>query len=157
MSPNHFFIRVEDGKNFKNSKYLVWGTRRKNLGFVENMRAGDVLWFVTAKPYGGVIIAMAEFVDFYDRAQEPLNSIHKKSNEEMGWTGDKPWDIQIHYKNLYDIEWKQIPFVIGISLGIMEFKAGVRTQILAKYPEMDPDHLFTGFKTFCQPTFVSSR
>jgi hypothetical protein len=157
MSPNHFFVRTEDGKNFKNSKYLIWGTTMANLPQVKHMRQGDVLWFVTAKPYGGVIIAMAEFVDFYDRTQEPLISIHTHTNEEMGWTGDKPWDVQIHYKNLYDIEWKQIPFVLANCHGILEFRNGVKAQILAKYPDLNPDALYTGFKTFCQPTFTVSK
>jgi len=101
----HWIIRVGDGINLKNSKFMVWGIKRgKNdsyLGMVKKFKKGDVLWFLTSKKFGGKIIYMAEYECFYDKKEEPLVPINTFSNKELGWIGDEDWDIQVHYNNLY--------------------------------------------------------
>jgi hypothetical protein len=101
----HWIIRVKDGKNFRNSTSPRWGMKRGNKPIVQQMNAGDILWFLTSKPYGGTFIGMAEFVRTSDvTEEEPLIPLH--TTEEMGWDGneDNEWPIHIHYKNLFDTE-----------------------------------------------------
>jgi len=108
---NHWIIRISDGINFKNSKYLFWGVKRgKNdclKSIVKKFKEGDILWFITNKKNGGKIIGMAEYVNFFDKKDEPLISINSISNEEQNWT-EGEYDIQIHYKNLYNTEKQNI-------------------------------------------------
>jgi hypothetical protein len=71
------------------------------------MEKDDVLCFLTPKRHGGKVIAMAKFISYYDREDEPLIHVNTVSNEEQGW-GEGKWDIQIHYDLLrytddYDI------------------------------------------------------
>jgi hypothetical protein len=101
---NHWIIRVKDGKNFKNSKYPIWGLKQHWESHVKNLQIGDILWFLTNKESAGKFIAMAEFRRYYRRQDEPLMYIHTCSNEEQKWIGDEDWDIQIEYINMYDIE-----------------------------------------------------
>jgi hypothetical protein len=37
------------------------------------MNRGDILWFMTSKKYGGKLIGMSEYCEFYDRSDEPLH------------------------------------------------------------------------------------
>ena len=104
----HFFVRVGDGKNFINSKHPIWGLK-SNRGVIKTfinkqMNSGDIIWFITSasatkKPY--IVIGMAEYVDVFDRLDENLIAVNTYSNEEMGWTLNTNWDIQIYYKKLY--------------------------------------------------------
>jgi hypothetical protein len=104
----HFFIRVGDGVNFKNSNYPTWGLKSNNGStktyIKKNMAKGDILWFITStsatkKP--SIAIGMAEYNEIFDRNDERLIKLNTYSNEEMGWTTDNSWDIQISYQNLY--------------------------------------------------------
>ena len=49
---------------------------------------------------------MGEFINSYNREEEPLIMIHTKTNEELGWSGDEDWVIQIKYKNLVNTSGK---------------------------------------------------
>ena len=53
----HWLIRVQDGENFRNSKYPCWGVKRGNQDciktIVNKFKKGDILWFMTSKKYGG--------------------------------------------------------------------------------------------------------
>ena len=127
VSPvKHWIIRVNDGENFKNSNYPFWGVKRGRKGciktIVTKIKPGDILWFLTSKPYGGKIIAMSEFTCFYDREDEPLIPIHTYSNREQNWKGDEKWDIQIHYTNLYITEKQNISAVIQCGGIIVEYE-----------------------------------
>ena len=123
MSKNHWIIRVGDGENFYRSKNPFWGVIRHWKPKVKKMKPGDILWFLTNKDYGGQIIAMAEYTGFYDRRDEPLLSIHTCTNEEQNWIGDKPWDIQIHYTNVYDTKNKTfLQLVIHCQSSIIDYK-----------------------------------
>ena len=105
-----YIIRVNDGLNLRNSKYPYWGIKRTGgqKTIVQKMEKDDVLCFLTSKPHGGKVIAMAKFTAYYDRKDEPLIHVNTVSNEEQGWCGGEAWDIQIHYDLLrytddYDI------------------------------------------------------
>lgn len=125
----HWLIRVKDGKNFKNSKYQFWGIKKGKGGsiktIVDKFKIGDILWFFTSKKYGGKIIGMAEYTCYYDREKEPLIPIHTYSNNEQNWEGNEEWNLQIHYKNLYDTEDQNIEAIVqcgGVILNYETFK-----------------------------------
>jgi len=111
-TPKLWIIRVNDGENFRNSKFPFWGVKRGKGGciktIVKKIKNGDILCFMTSKKYGGKIIGMSEYRGFYDRVDEPLIQLHTKTNEEQNWKGDEEWDIQIHYCNLYITERQNI-------------------------------------------------
>lgn len=113
MSPTHWIIRVKDGVNFRNSKHPRWGMKRGNKPVVQQMNAGDILWFLTSKAYGGCFIGMAEFVRASDiTEEEPFIQLH--TTEEMGWEGDADdeWPIHVHYKNLFNTEKLNFKFIV---------------------------------------------
>jgi hypothetical protein len=121
----HWIIRVNDGYNFRNSKYPFWGVKRGKNGcmktIVKKIKNGDILWFMTSKKYGGIIIGMSEYTGFYDRNDEPLLQINTKTNEEQNWKGDDDWDIQMHYSNLYITEKQNITGCIQCGGNILEY------------------------------------
>ena len=136
----HWIFRVNDGKNFRNSKFPFWGTKKGKNGciktIISKIKTGDIIWFLTSKLYGGKIIGMAEYIGFYDRMDEPLISIHTKTNEEQGWIGDEPWDIQIHYCNLYNTEKQNIKACIqcgAIILNYEKFKSKMNEDLIEHY------------------------
>lgn len=89
---------------------------------VGKIKIGDILWFMTSKTFGGKIIGMAEYTDFYDRNDEPLIQINTMTNEQQNWKGNELWDIQIHYKNLYITEKQNITGCIQCGGNILEYK-----------------------------------
>lgn len=115
----HWIIRVGDGENFRNSKYPFWGIKRGKNGniksIINKMIKGDILWFITSKPYGGKIIGMSEYCHFYDKSDEPLLQINTKTNAEQNWEGDESWSIQMNYCNLYITEKQNIDCCIQCS------------------------------------------
>lgn len=123
MNKNHWIIRVNDGENFRNSKYPFWGVKRGggSKTTVSKIIIGDILWFMTSKPFGGKIIGMAEYTGFYDRNDEPLIQINTMTNEQQNWKGDDKWDIQIHYKNLYITEKQNITGCIQCAGNILAY------------------------------------
>lgn len=119
----HWLIRVADGVNFKNSKYAFWGLKRgKNVkAIIQRMNRGDIIWFFTSKIYGGKIIGMAEYVNLYDRSDEPLLQIHTLTNEEQNWIGTDDWDLQIHYTKLYNTEKQNLTICIQCSACVIVY------------------------------------
>ena len=146
---NHWIIRTNDGVNFKNSNYPVWGVvRGKNNQIkttVSKIKEGDILWFITSKKHGGKIIGMAEYICFYDRKEEPLISIKTYTNEEQNWTGNGEWDIQLHYKNLYETERQDIKISISSQSPILNYKTFKNTGI------PDLENHYKGFKFYATP------
>ena len=112
----HWLIRVGDGINFQNSNHAMWGCKRGRNNCIKSIilkiNEGDILWFITNQNNGGKIIGMSEFISCYDRNEEPLLEINTYSNEDMGWIGNEDWDIQIHYKNLYETKRQDIKICI---------------------------------------------
>ena len=98
---SHYIFRVGDGNNFRNSIHPFWGVKAGRndciKGFIKKFQPGDVLWFMTSKPYGGKIIAMSEFKEYYDRRDEPLIKIHTLSNEEQNWEGAEDDEIPLRH------------------------------------------------------------
>lgn len=121
MERAHWIIRVGDGKNFKKSKCPIWGMKRCHKTCVKKMNKGDVLWFLTSKAYGGMVIGMSEFVGWNDRQDEPIIQMKTISNYDNGWEGDEKWDIQIEYTNLYLIEKQNIAFSLQCASTIMSY------------------------------------
>lgn len=108
---NVWIIRVGDGVNFRNSiRHHIWGLTKRWTAYVEKFVPGDLLCFATSKNSGGYIIGIGEFVESYNRENEPLVQIHTKSNTELGWIGrgeNEDWNIQIKYKNLVNTSGKE--------------------------------------------------
>lgn len=98
----HWIFRIGDGKNFRNSKFSIWGVKRKYKSTIEKINCGDIIWFLLSKKYGGKIIAMAEFCKFYDNESEPLLKINTITNKEQNWEEGENWDLLVYYCNLYD-------------------------------------------------------
>jgi hypothetical protein len=121
-----WIIRVNDGENLRNSKYPFWGVKRGRNGcmktIVNKIKMGDILWFMTSKPYGGRLIGMSEYSGVYDRNDEPLLQINTKTNEEQNWKGNECWDIQIQYCNFYDTEKQNITGCIQCGGNILEYE-----------------------------------
>jgi len=135
-----WLIRVGDGENLRNSKYPFWGVKRGKNGsiktIVNKMLIGDIICFMTSKPYGGKIIGMCEYTGFYDRKDEPLLQIDTKANIEQNWKGDDLWDIQIHYTNLYITEKQNILSCIrcgGIILNYKTFRDEIKSDLYEHY------------------------
>jgi hypothetical protein len=122
-----WIIRVNDGINFHNSKFPIWGLKRGKNGstktIVCKMMKGDILCFMTSKKYGGKIIGMSVFYDFYDKKNELLLDVYTKTNKELGWKGDEQYDIQIHYSNLYITEKQNITGCIISAGNIFNYKS----------------------------------
>ncbi len=124
---NHWRIRVKDGYNIKHGKYPIWGVKRgKNnclKSIIQNrFNTGDIIWFITNKQSGGKAIALVEYIDFYDRKDEILININTVTNEEQGWIGDECWDIQINFKNYYNIEKHNFNISIACASPILTYK-----------------------------------
>jgi hypothetical protein len=121
-----WIIRVNDGENFRNSKFPFWGVKRGKGGciktIINKINPGDILWFMTSKKYGGKLIGMSEYCGFYDKNDEPLLQINTKTNEEQNWKGDELWDIQISYCNLYITERQNIIGCISCAGVILEYE-----------------------------------
>ena len=130
----HWLIRVQDGENFRNSLHPFWGVKSGAINkktfkrgngiktIVEKINPGDILWFFTSKAYGGKVIGMSEFTNYYDRHDEPLIPVHTYSNREQNWKGDEDWSIQIHYKNLYNTETQNLNMVLQCGGVILEYE-----------------------------------
>ena len=102
-----WLLRVGDGGNLiRSSKYKIWGiqttTSPHGKHFIEKVKEGDRLWFVTSNSHGK-IIAVATYCSHNKREFGPLISI-SMTNEELGWTGsDWTSDMEINYTNLYGL------------------------------------------------------
>jgi hypothetical protein len=103
-----WIFRVGDGKNFINSsKFNIWGINSETpfgKHFLNNVKPGDRLWFVTSKT-NGKIIGVATYRSHNKREFGPLINLNF-TNEELGWENNTTnWvsDIEIHYTDLYNL------------------------------------------------------
>tara|TARA_X000000368_G_scaffold273564_1_gene216920 strand:+ start:275 stop:745 length:471 start_codon:yes stop_codon:yes gene_type:complete len=126
LRAKHWLIRVQDGENFRNSKYPSWGVKRGRGGniktIVNKIQEGAILWFMTSKKYGGKLIGVCEYTGYYDRDDERLIPMYTYSNNEQNWKGDADWDIQINYTNLYITEKQNLGAVIQCGGIILEYE-----------------------------------
>jgi hypothetical protein len=149
-APAHFLVRIGDGKNFYNSKNPFWGMKKGGLGIAKKMKTGDIIWFMVNKKNGGKAIAVAEYTgELYNRKDESLIPIHTLTNEQQGWIGDDPWDIQIHYRNLYMIKHAEIKICLAGSWSIMYYSS-MKDKIVDDFPEC-----FKNIKRYLQPVYAN--
>jgi hypothetical protein len=149
---DHWLIRVGDGENLMKSRnYQVYGLIPRHLAYIKQIKPGDIVWFITPKKHGGIIIAMATFVRFVDRREENLIQIESYTNEELSWPSEKNWDIQIYYKEFYDLRKLKIPCVI-ISPGIvLNYK---KCKDNGKHPglcNLNLDNHYNNIKFYAEP------
>jgi hypothetical protein len=102
----HWLLRIGDGEHFKRStKFNLWGiesSNKTNNKFIKEAQKGDLLWFVRSK---GMLLGMATYVGQGPRVLGPIVNL-SMTNEELGWTDKEgKWDIEVHYKDLYDLEY----------------------------------------------------
>jgi hypothetical protein len=102
----HWLLRVGDGVHFKRStKFNLWGienSNKTNNKFIKEAQKGDILWFVRTK---GMLLGMATYVGQGPRVLGPIVNL-SMTNQELGWTDKEgKWDIEVHYKDLYDLEY----------------------------------------------------
>ena len=154
IEKKHWIVRVNDGENFRNSKFPIWGIKRGKGNciktIVRKIKEGDILWFLTSKKYGGKIIGMSEYCGFYDRYDEPLIQINTVTNKEQNWKGNEKWDIQIQYCNLYNTEKQNICGCIpcgGIILEYITFKDKI---------DRDLNKDYNNFKFYAEPKFSNN-
>jgi len=101
----HWLLRVGDGVHFRcSSKFHQWGiesSNKTNNRFQKEVKKDDILWFVRTK---GILVGVATYVGHGPRVLGDIIDL-SKTNKELGWTKQKgEWDIEVHYKDLYDIE-----------------------------------------------------
>jgi len=108
---NNWIIRVGDGDNFmKSSKINVWGipdNSNASVCFINNVKKGDVLWFITSNS-GGKIIAVATYEEMLCVIPTPNKFMNSSKNalmdnlsiEDFTYKQDVP-NMLMKYKDLY--------------------------------------------------------
>jgi len=103
----HWIIRIGNGNHFiSSSKFKIWGINSKDKSntskFINDVKENDILWFVTSESKGNVI-AVSVFKEIKIRSIGPLINL-SMTNEELGWVDQEgEWDMEICYKELYNI------------------------------------------------------
>jgi hypothetical protein len=132
---NHWLFRVGDGEHFISSmKKSVWGfysTPPCGKYFLKNAKEGDILWFVKS---GGLLAWVATFTQVKERVLGPLIAL-TESNEELGWVKQEGnWDMEVHYKDLYDIISLELNSEIKSPLTIRLYNIKCKVNLLEEYP-----------------------
>jgi hypothetical protein len=94
-----WFIRIGDGRNFKNSK--VWSINSKNPNgkhFLKKYSIGDRIWFLTNVKAGRLLYAVGTITSVCDRIKGPLI---EQTNADLGWTEGEWGDKELHYNDCY--------------------------------------------------------
>ena len=127
--------------------------KKGGLGIAKKMKPppGDIIWFMVNKKNGGKSIARGRIHigELYNREDEALIPIHTLTNEQQGWIGDDPWDIQIHYRNLYMIEHAEIKICLAGSWSIMYYSS-MKDKIVDDLPEC-----FKNIQRYLQPVYAN--
>ncbi len=103
---SHWLLRIGDGEHFiSSSSKNIWGICSSNScsgTFIKEAKEGDKLWFIKSNSKGKAI-SVATFLTTQKRELGPLIDV-SYTNEELGWVKQKgDWDIEVHYKDLYNI------------------------------------------------------
>ena len=120
-SKQHWFIRVGDGKNLQNGKWSVWGIREHYIRTIRKMKFGDILWFITSKPYGGKVVGMATFRKYFNRNEQNIYL----TDREQKWVGHGNWNIIIvfsHFYEMKDIEYTNTKIVLNEQTPIIMYQ-----------------------------------
>ena len=156
---NHYIIRVGDGSNFEKSGFTknIWGlTTSRNvtiLPFVKKIKKGDILWFSTKlkSKYNGRVIAVCEYIGFTDRHEEIADNFKSLSNIEAGWQGDKDWNIQIFFENVYDIRNLKIKVIYQHATPIFSYNNYVNQRNKRDKPFEDLHKHYDNIKYYLTP------
>lgn len=134
----HWLLRAGDGENFVNSSvYKIWGissTSKYGKYFLKNVKHGDILWFIQSRSQGR-IMAAATYQSHNRRDIGPLIST-TMDNEELGWTREGPdWtsDVEIHYKELYELHDVGLLTRINGALTIRKYSEKCRVNLPVEY------------------------
>ena len=140
---NNWIIRVGDGDNFmKSSKINVWGipdNYNASICFINNVKKGDVLWFITSNS-GGKIIAVATYEEMLCVIPTPnrfMNSIKNAlidnlSIEDFTYKQDAP-NMLMRYKDLYVLSEIEHPELLTCMKSI-------RMMSIYKYRGIEDNH-----------------
>ena len=132
----HFLFRIGDGVHFNSSSTKsIWGITKKNTfttHFISTVKKGDLLWFVKGKS-NGQLVAVATFTETKDRVLGPLIAL-SLTNKELGWDKtDGEWDIEVHYKDLYNLtECNLFSKIVG-SVGIRDYNDKCKVDLPNEY------------------------
>jgi hypothetical protein len=134
-TPVDWLLRVNDGVNLERSiPYKRWGIFEQSSSntkkFVENVKNGDRLWFITNKS-NGKIVGVATF-----ESQNKRNE-NTPSDEELGWVQNPktPWlaDTEIHYTNFYECKYYDYLTHIKGNCGIRKYNEKCRIELPVIY------------------------
>jgi hypothetical protein len=137
--PNHFLLHIGDGIHFNaSSSKSIWGINSKYScakGFLTAAKEGDLLWFVKSKT-NGQLVAVATFTSTHKRILGPLIEL-TLTNSELGWDkSDGEWDIEVHYKDLYNLTHCNLISEIKGAVGIRLFNNKCKVNLIAEYPHI---------------------
>jgi hypothetical protein len=130
----HWLFRIGDGEHFQSSmKKSVWGiysTTTCGKHFTRTAKAGDIIWFVKS---GGLLAWLGTFIETKERVLGPLIAL-TESNEELGWVKQEgTWDMEVHYKDLYDIQSLELNSQIKSPLTIRLYNDKCKVNLVEEY------------------------
>jgi hypothetical protein len=135
----HYILRVGDAVHFRtsSSKY-TWGINSNHpcaKGFLNTAKPGDLLWFVESGA-NGKIVAVATFTSTNRRILGPLLAL-TATDEELGWDKIKgEWDVEVHYKDLYNLTHCNLLSEIQSPLVIRRYSDKCKVNLVAEYPNI---------------------
>ena len=98
-------------------------------------KEGDLLWFVKSKT-NGQLVAVATFTGIKKRILGPLLAL-TSTDEELGWDKTQgEWDIEIHYKNLYNLTHCSLFSEIKSPLVIRPYNIKCKVNLIDEYPHI---------------------
>lgn len=135
----HFIFRIGNGVHFNaSSSKSTWGINSNHpgaKGFLNAAKAGDLLWFVKSETKGQ-IVAVATFTSANGRILGPLIAL-TPTDEELEW--DKiqgEWDVEVHYKHLYNLTHCNLISEIQSPLVIRQYNDKCKVNLVAEYPNI---------------------
>ena len=137
--PNHFIMRIGNGKNFNNSSLQsIWGINSKSSsgkGFISKVKKGDLLWFITSNSKGH-IVAVATFTRTRERVLGPLIPL-TPTDEQLGWTNTKDkYNTEVHYKNLYNLTKCNLLSESNVRSVAQYYPNGCKVNLPEEYPNI---------------------
>jgi hypothetical protein len=134
-----WLLYVNNGINFNNSSISnTWGIKSwtsSGKSIKNSAKVGDRLWFVKSGS-NGLLVAVATFVEFKNREVGPLIAV-TQTNEELGWiTGSGDWDVEVHYKDLYNITNCELYSELNGSAPIRRYNDKCKINLPLEYPNI---------------------
>jgi hypothetical protein len=140
--PNHWLLRIGDGVHFNaSSSKSIWGIQSKHTcskHFLSTVKEGDILWFVKTNTKGK-LVAVATFRSTNKRVLGPLIPL-TLTDAELGWdTTPGDWDIEVHYKDLYNLTHLSLLSKIKSPGVIRLYNEKCMVNLIAEYPNIVRD------------------